>query len=188
MGDQPILADLDPVGEAALDHVPAEQTLTEAEQQDAGERRNEPPRQSPAHQEPDKRHGKGDPNEPPQEPVQIFPKVYIFELIQCHCEVDDAVFRDLLVFRKLCRPVGGRKRRNDADDRFPFGNREAGESKASNAADHHHRRNHGTADEQPHGNWVEPLPRFSALGNDRTPSCRRGNRHAQSSQTPYAAK
>ena len=36
MGDEPVLADLDPVGEPALDHVPAEHTLREAEQQNAG--------------------------------------------------------------------------------------------------------------------------------------------------------
>ena len=32
MGDKPILADLDPVGEPAFDHVPAEPALGEAEQ------------------------------------------------------------------------------------------------------------------------------------------------------------
>ena len=41
MGDEPVLADLDPVGEAALDHVPAERALQKPEQQDAGERRRE---------------------------------------------------------------------------------------------------------------------------------------------------
>ena len=39
MGDEPVLADLDPLGEAALDHVPAERALCGAEREDAGERR-----------------------------------------------------------------------------------------------------------------------------------------------------
>ena len=46
--DEAVLADLDPVGEAALDHVPAERALQKPEQQDAGERRHQATRQPPA--------------------------------------------------------------------------------------------------------------------------------------------
>ena len=74
MGDEAVLADLDPVGKPALDHVPAERALQKAEQQDAGERRREPPRQLPPHQEPDERHGKGDPDQPAQQPVHSIPR------------------------------------------------------------------------------------------------------------------
>ena len=48
MGDEPVLADLDPAGETAFDHVPAERTLKEAEQQNAGERHPEAARQLPS--------------------------------------------------------------------------------------------------------------------------------------------
>ena len=58
MGDETVLADLDPVGKAALDHVPAERALQKPEEQDAGQRRREPPRQPPPRQKPEERHGK----------------------------------------------------------------------------------------------------------------------------------
>ena len=53
VGDEPVLADLGPVGKPALDHVPAERALHEAEQQDPGERQRQPPRQPPPRQKPE---------------------------------------------------------------------------------------------------------------------------------------
>ena len=38
MGDEAVLADLDPVDQPAFDHVPAERALREAEREDPGER------------------------------------------------------------------------------------------------------------------------------------------------------
>ena len=65
MGDEPVLADLDAVGETALDHVPTERALAEAEQQNAGERRSPARRGSCRRSEkPDKGHGIGDPDQP----------------------------------------------------------------------------------------------------------------------------
>ena len=66
MGDETVLADLDPIGEAALDHVPAEQTLCEAERQNTAQRRAEPPRQLTTQPKPHERRGKGDPDQPAQ--------------------------------------------------------------------------------------------------------------------------
>jgi hypothetical protein len=79
MGDEPVLADLDPLGETALDHVPADPALCEAEQQNAAERRYQPPRQPSAHQKPDERHREGDADQPPQQPMGILPPVNTFE-------------------------------------------------------------------------------------------------------------
>ena len=75
MGDQPVLADLDPVGETALDHIPAERPLQEAEHQDARERQNQAPRQPAPHNEPDQRYGENHPDQPAQQSVRIFPEI-----------------------------------------------------------------------------------------------------------------
>ena len=57
MGDEPVLADLDPRGKAALDHLPAERAFEKTEQQNAGERRGQPARQAAAQREIQKRPG-----------------------------------------------------------------------------------------------------------------------------------
>ena len=69
VGDEAVLADLDPVGKAALDHIPAERALQKPEEQDAGERRRETPRQLPPRQKPEERHGKRHADQPAQQPV-----------------------------------------------------------------------------------------------------------------------
>ena len=63
------------------------------------------------------------------------------------------------VFGELGGPVSGRKRRDDADNRLPFGDRQAGQGKPRDAADHHHQKNHPAADEQPGGDHVKAISR-----------------------------
>src|SRR5262245_40801603 len=75
MGNEPVLADLDPVSEPALDHVPTEPALGEAQQQNTTERRHQPSRQPSAHQKPDKGPSKGDADQSPQQTMYILPPV-----------------------------------------------------------------------------------------------------------------
>ena len=158
MRDEAVLADLDPIGQPALDHVPAEGSLGEAEQQNAAERRNHPPRQPPAHQKPDKGRGKDDADQPSQQPMTILPEVNAFELIQRHSKMDRTVFWDLFVFGKFGGPVGSGERRHDADNRLPFGDRQARQGEPRDAADYDHQENHCAADEQPDRDRPQSAP------------------------------
>ncbi len=65
MSDEPVLADLGAVGETALDHIPSERSLAEAEQQNDGERKHQRARQLSPQQKPDKGHAIGDADQPP---------------------------------------------------------------------------------------------------------------------------
>ena len=80
MGDEPVLADLDPVDEAALDHVPAEQPLREAEGRippSAGSsRRGSRPRS----QNHSSGTAKATPISRPSSRCDVFPEVDAFEL------------------------------------------------------------------------------------------------------------
>ncbi len=84
MGDEPVLADLDPVGEAAFDHVPAERALQEAEHEDAGERHQQMARHPPAQREIEERQGVGKADQPPPQAVDVFPEVDGFEVGEAH--------------------------------------------------------------------------------------------------------
>jgi hypothetical protein len=65
MRGEPVLADLDPVGEAAFDHVPAERALREAEAEDCGQRPGEATRDAAADEKIEKRHGVDEADQPP---------------------------------------------------------------------------------------------------------------------------
>ena len=65
-------------------------------------------------------------------------------------------------------PVGGRQRRDDADDRLPFGDRQAGEGEPRDAADHDHQKDQGTANEQPRRNLAAPASAAVLFAADRT--------------------
>jgi len=106
MGDETVLADLDPVGEAAGHHVPAERTLRGAEQQNAGERRHQWARQPPAHHEINKGQGIGKADQPPPQTVEIFPQVDGFERVEAHAVIEQPVLRDVPVFFEFGGPGG----------------------------------------------------------------------------------
>ena len=84
VSDEAVLADLDPVGKAAFDHVPAQRALQKSEEQDAGERRREMPRQAPPRQKPEERDRKRHADQPAQQPVDIFPIIDALKLVQAH--------------------------------------------------------------------------------------------------------
>ena len=59
MGDKTVVADLDPVGEPALDHVPPKRSLAEAKQENPGEWQDQRARQPPPDQKPNEGDGIG---------------------------------------------------------------------------------------------------------------------------------
>src|SRR5271154_788210 len=80
MGNQAVLTDFDPMDEPAFDHVPAEQSLAKAKRQYAEQGGNQSVRQAPAQPKPDQWDGIGEPDQPTQQPVRIFPEIDAFEL------------------------------------------------------------------------------------------------------------
>ena len=150
MGHQPVLADLDPLGEAALDHVPAERALCAAEQQDRAEGREQPPRQPPAQPEVQKRHRIGETDQPAPQAVYVLPPVDRLEFGEAHAVIEEAVLRDLLILLELRGPGRGRERRQYAGHRLPLGDRQARHGQPRDAADHDHDKDHAAAQEQPH--------------------------------------
>ena len=149
MRHQPVLADIDPVGEAALDHVPAERPLRRAQQQNPAERRKELLRQPAAQPEIQKRYGVDDADQPSPEAVHVFPPVDRLEIGEAHAGVEQPVLRNMPVFLELRGPARGRERRQDAGDRLPLGDRQPGERQPGNAADDDHREDHCATAEQP---------------------------------------
>ena len=151
MRDEAVLADRDAVGEAALDHVPAERALREAEQKNPGKRQYQPARHLPPDQETDQRQRIDETDQPPPQPMHVLPQKDRFELAEAHPGIEQLVLRDLLVFLEFGRPGGLRQRRHDAGDRLPFGDRQPGQGQPRDAADHDHQENHRAAEQQPIG-------------------------------------
>src|SRR5690348_2108758 len=106
MRDQPILAHLDPLGEAALDHEPTERTLQPTEQEETEQPRPKAPRDTTADEEPEERRCEGDSDQPPPQPMQPFPEIDRLEVGDRHPRMHQAELRDLLVFCELGLPGG----------------------------------------------------------------------------------
>jgi hypothetical protein len=149
MRRQPVLADRDPVDQAAHHHVPAEHPLRRPERQ----QRQQPGRQHPVDPaggpEAQERDHEGQPDHPPEQPVAPFPPVDHLELGEAHAGVDEAVLRDLPVFLELRQPLRLVQRRQRAEHRLPLGDRQAGLGEPRGAADDHDGDHQGGDREQP---------------------------------------
>jgi hypothetical protein len=83
--------------------------------------------------------------------VRPFPPEDELEAVQRHVVIDLLELRRLLVLGEKFQPVGLGKRRQGADQRLPFDDRQSRMRQPRHAADHHGEENHGTAGEQPPG-------------------------------------
>ena len=86
-------------------------------------------------------------------------KIDELELVERHALVEHLVLRDLLVGLELGLPVGVAQRRDDAGDRLPLGDRQAGFGQAREAADHDHRQHHQRDDIEPDADGLQPVGR-----------------------------
>ncbi len=92
-----------------------------------------------AHQpEHDERHGKGDADEAAEKAVRPLPPVDGLEAIERHAGVDDRIFGDRLVLLEGDEPVGLVERRDGAQQRLPFGDRQPAVGEAHGTADDDH--------------------------------------------------
>ena len=90
--------------------------------------------------------------------MRPFPPIDEFEFGERHALIDLAVFRDQLVFAEGRQPVGFGERRNGAEKRLPFGDRQAGIGEARGAANDHHRENEKGREPEPGADpWMRLL-------------------------------
>ena len=125
MGRQPLGGDIDPLGQAAGHHPPADQALQPTEGQQDGAAPDQPLRNLAQDQENSERKGKSRADHPPQQPMGPFPPEDFLELSQAHAGVDLGVLRNGTVFLESLLPVGRVHRRQSPHDRLPLGDRQA---------------------------------------------------------------
>ena len=123
------------VDEAALHHVPAERALQRAQHEDRGQRLRVPRGNAPAREKIEEGQQEHGTDQPPQQPVEIFPPEDALELGERHRVIDLAKLGRRLVLAERGLPVAGRQRRHRADDRLPFGDRQPGMREPRDAAD-----------------------------------------------------
>ena len=139
---QPVLADIGAVYQAGCHHPPADGALQAAEQQQPDKLRFQgalQPAARPEQQQRQREHG-ADPAR--QDTMRPFPPEDRLEVAERHVVVELLVFGNLLVLREFLLPFGIRQRRDDAVDRLPFGDRQAGIGEPRGAADQEQRKHH----------------------------------------------
>ena len=103
----------------------------------------------PGHPEEQQRQGEDDADAARQDAVRPLPPEDRLELGEAHALVELLVFRDLLVFGEFLLPLGVGQRRDDAVDRLPFGDRQAGIGEPRGAADQEQREHDDQHDIEP---------------------------------------
>ena len=149
MRGQPELRHARIVDQPALHHVPAQRALQAAEREDRDQRRRESGRQLPPQDKPGERQRKHRTDDAPEQPMRVFPPEYRLECVEAHSLVHLPVFGRCLVFDEGLVPLRRRKRRQRADDRLPFGNRQPRMGEPGHAADDDDREHQRTTDQQP---------------------------------------
>ena len=169
MGCEPQMADLDIVGQAGLDHPPANKALQSAQRQQAQQPGVITLRNCPPEPEPGQRQGKGQTDHPAEQAVKPFPEEYDLEPGQRHSgwPVDLGILRDPLIGPKRRLPLRFGQRRNCTGNRLPLGDRQARFSQPGDPADHHHQRDDGGDGEQPAGQGKRARAGVLKLIHDR---------------------
>src|SRR4029079_1872232 len=120
-----VLADVDPVDETALYHVPTDRALQTAKHKEARELGPKGTRNIAGPPEKQERQEEDGTDQPPKESMRPFPPIDGLEGRQIHRRVDLRIFRNLPVRIEGALPIGFRERRDGAHDRLPFGDGEA---------------------------------------------------------------
>ncbi len=155
---QPILRDLDAIGEARRDHPPADDALQRTESENEPKPRAQIPRHPPAPEEPQEGQQISGADHAPKQPMRPFPPINRLELGKAHAAVEFAILRNCPIFfeRRLPRVFG--QRRHHTHQRLPLGDRKAGFGEPRRAADQHHRQHQS-------GNGIKPQPDRACVGN-----------------------
>ena len=132
--------------EAARHHEPAERSLRPAQNEQREDLRNEWLGNGPPQHEIGEWQQEHEADEAAQQPVRPFPPEDRLEAFEAEALVHRLILRDLLVFLEGVLPGGLAHRRQRAQDRLPFRDRQARAGKPRGPADHdhgQHKRCHG---------------------------------------------
>ena len=103
-------------------------------------------------------------------PVRPLPPEDALELVKGHVLVDLLVLRNLLVFLEFFLPFRLVERRDDAVDRLPFGDRQAGTGHARGATDHDQRKQHDQHEIEPAADQ-RPIAQFPVAFGEAVRQC-----------------
>src|SRR3990172_7635271 len=154
MSGEPVLAHARIVDEAAFHHIPTERALQSAEHENSTELPDVRAVKLSSQQEIQKRHQENKTDGATQQTMPVFPPENAFEILKAHAEVDLLVFGGLPVFLKCLLPCLLRERRQRADERLPFDDRQAGVREARDASHHDQREKYGAAQQKPCGDLL----------------------------------
>ena len=126
MDCQPVLADRNTLDKAGSHHPPADGALQPAQRQYADELRRKTSFDAARRPKEDQRQRKHKAHAPREQAMRPFPPEDRLERVNRHALVDLAELRDLLVLQEFFLPIGIVERRDDAMDRLPFRDRQAG--------------------------------------------------------------
>ena len=149
VGSEPVVADRGPVDQAAGDHVPAERALQAAEDEQRGQRRDQPARQAAAQQQSDEAGQEHDADQAAEQPVQIFQPEDRLEAADGQVGEDLPVLRRLPVEVEQPLPGGVAHRRQPAEQGPPFGHRQTGFGQPGQPAEHDHGEDHPGHQQKP---------------------------------------
>jgi len=155
---QPILRDLDALGQARRDHPPPHRTLQRTEREDAPQPTFQVAGQKAAPHEPQERQQIDQTDHPPEQAVAPFPPEDGLELMQRHAGIEFAILRDRLIALERLVPLLLVERRQRSGHRLPFDDGKAGFRKTRRATDQHHQRDQSRQDHEP------PAHRANASG------------------------
>ena len=156
MSGEPILRNLNAIGETRSDHPPTDGALqsTEAENepQSAAQSRSNPA----APEEPHERQQKNYADQAADEPVRPFPPIDRLERVKAHALIERVILRDGLILFERALPLRFAERRQYAHDRLPLGDRQARFRQPRCTANQNHGEHQG-------GDGIKPQPYHAGM-------------------------
>ena len=155
--------------EARRHHPPADRALQRAEHQQRQQSRLVPGRDRAARPENGKRHCIGQPDQPTEQAMNIFPEKNALELGKRHAAVHQLILRARLIGSELRLPFGIVQRRQRTRHDVPSGDRQAGFGQPRDAADHDHGKDQPGDREQPERDraWSGRIGWKGRVGNSK---------------------
>ena len=141
--------------ETGCDHEPADKGLQSAQDTQAQQSQSAAATDMPAHIKPDIAKRKDHADKAAQLPVAPFPPVNAFEFGQLHLGIEQGILRNGFVFFEFRQPVLLIERRQRAEHRLPFGNRQSRSGHARGTAHDHHGKDKTRQQKQPQADQAQ---------------------------------
>ena len=171
--------DLRALAQARSHHPPADERL---ERQQAGRDGHLPPERALELASPPEEQARQDErraDDARQQPMRPFPPENALEAVERHVRIEPGVLRDLFVAVELGLPFRRVQRRNNAGDRLPLGDGEAGFGEPRRAADQHHEKNQARDGDQPETDGAASIEAYGLGGGGRAVRYGHGRRRLE---------